>query len=59
MIFVCDINTDAVNKVNDVDDNIKAVVCDLRQTQLIASMVESSFDYLKEIQYSFGTHTDI
>ena len=38
-----------MNKVNDVDDNIKAVVCDLRQTQLISSMVEAGFDYLKEI----------
>ena len=48
-VFVCDINPGAVNKVNDVDDNIKAVVCDLRQTQLISSMVEAGFDYLKEI----------
>ncbi len=48
-VFVCDINPEAVNKVNDVDDNIKAVVCDLRQTQLISSMVEAGFDYLKEI----------
>ena len=48
-VFVCDINPAAVNKVNDVDDNIKAVVCDLRQTQLISSMVEAGFDYLKEI----------
>ncbi len=48
-VFVCDINEDAVNKVNDVDDNIKAVLCDLRQTQLIASMVEAGFDYLKEV----------
>ena len=47
--FVCDINPEAVNKVNDVDNNIKAVVCDLRQTQLISSMVEAGFDYLKEI----------
>ena len=46
---MCDINPGAVNKVNDVDDNIKAVVCDLRQTQLISSMVEAGFDYLKEI----------
>ena len=48
-VFVCDINTEAVHKVNNVDDNIKAVVCDLRQTQLISSMVEAGFDYLKEI----------
>ena len=48
-VFVCDINPGAVKKVNDVDDNIKAVVCDLRQTQLISSMVEAGFDYLKEI----------
>ena len=48
-VFVCDINPGAVNKVNNVDDNIKAVVCDLRQTQLISSMVEAGFDYLKEI----------
>ena len=48
-VFVCDINPEAVNKVNVVDDNIKAVVCDLRQTQLISSMVEAGFDYLKEI----------
>ena len=48
-VFVCDINPEAVNKVNDVDDNIRAVVCDLRQTQLISSMVEAGFDYLKEI----------
>ena len=48
-VFVCDVNADAVNKVNDVDDNIRAVTCDLRQTQLIASMVEAGFDYLKEI----------
>ena len=48
-VFVCDINPEAVKKVNDVDDNIKAVVCDLRQTQLISSMVEAGFDYLKEI----------
>ena len=48
-VFVCDINPGAVNKVNDVDDNIKAVECDLRQTQLISSMVEAGFDYLKEI----------
>ena len=47
-VFVCDINPGAVNKVNDVDDNIKAVECDLRQTQLISSMVEAGFDYLKE-----------
>ena len=48
-VFVCDINEHAVNAVNNFDDNIKAIVCDLRQTQLIASMVEASFDYLKEI----------
>ena len=48
-VFVCDINPGSVNKVNDVDDNIRAVVCDLRQTQLISSMVEAGFDYLKEI----------
>ena len=38
-----------MNKVNVVVDNIKAVVCDLRQTQLISSMVEAGVDYLKEI----------
>ena len=48
-VFVCDINPEAVNKVNNVDDNIKGVVCDLRQTQLISSMVEAGFDYLNEI----------
>ena len=48
-VFLCDINPEAVKKVNDVDDNIKAVVCDLRQTQLISSMIEAGFDYLKEI----------
>ena len=32
-----------------IRDSIKAVVCDLRQTQLISSMVEAGFDYLKEI----------
>ena len=48
-VFVCDINEDAVNRANSVDDNIKAMVCDLRQTQLIASMVEAGFDYLKEL----------
>ena len=48
-VFVCDINQEAVNKANNSEDNIKAVVCDLRQTQLIASMVEAGFDYLKEI----------
>ena len=48
-VFVCDINQEAVNKANNGEDNIKAVVCDLRQTQLIASMVEAGFDYLKEI----------
>ena len=48
-VFVCDINQEAVNKANNREDNIKAVVCDLRQTQLIASMVEAGFDYLKEI----------
>ena len=48
-VFVCDIDQDAVNKVNDIDDNIKAMLCDLRQTQLIASMVEAGFDYLKEV----------
>ncbi len=48
-VFVCDINSEAVNRINNSDENIKAIACDLRQTQLIASMVESSFDYLKEI----------
>ena len=48
-VFLCDINSEAVNKINNSDDNIKADVCDLRQTQLISSMVESGFDYLKEI----------
>jgi len=33
-VFVCDINDEAVNKANLADDNIKASVCDLRQTQL-------------------------
>ena len=48
-VFVCDINEEAVNKANKVNDNIKAVICDLRQTQLIASMVEAGFDYLEEV----------
>ena len=48
-VFVCDINEEAVNKANSVDDNIKATVCDLRQTQLISSMVEEGLDHLKEI----------
>ena len=43
-VFVCDINEEAVNKANRASDNIKAVICDLRQTQLIASMVEAGFD---------------
>ena len=38
-VFVCDINEEAVNRANNVDDNIRATVCDLRQTQLISSMV--------------------
>ena len=48
-VFVCDINEEAVKKANSVDDNIKATVCDLRQTQLISSMVEEGLDHLKEI----------
>ncbi len=48
-VFVCDINEEAVNKANGASDNIKAVICDLRQTQLIASMVEAGFDYLEEV----------
>ena len=55
-VFVCDINEEAVNKVNDLDDNIKAMICDLRQTQLIASMVEAGFDYLKEVDTVSYTH---
>ena len=31
-VFVCDINEDAVNQVNSNHTNIKAMVCDLRQT---------------------------
>ena len=48
-VFVCDINFEAVKRVNEIDDNIKAFECDLRQSQLIGSMVEAGFDYLKEI----------
>ena len=48
-VFVCDINKEAVYKANSVDDNIKATVCDLRQTQLISSMVEEGLDHLKEV----------
>ena len=48
-VFVCDINEDAVNKVNLNHTNIKAMVCDLRQTQLISSMVEAAFDYLGKL----------
>ena len=48
-VFVCDINEDAVNQVNSNHTNIKAMVCDLRQTQLISSMVESAFDYLGKL----------
>ena len=44
-VFVCDINEEAVNKANSVNDNIKATVCDLRQTQLISSMVEEGLDH--------------
>ena len=48
-VFVCDINEEAVNRANNVDDNIRATVCDLRQTQLISSMVEEGLDHLKEV----------
>ena len=48
-VFVCDINEDAVNKVNLNHTNIKAMVCDLRQTQLISSMVEAAFEYLGKL----------
>jgi NAD(P)-dependent dehydrogenase (short-subunit alcohol dehydrogenase family) len=48
-VFVCDINDEAVKKANLADDNIKASVCDLRQTQLIAAMIEEGFDYLGEL----------
>ena len=48
-VFVCDINQEAVKHVNSKHKNIKAVVCDLRQTQLISSMVESAFDYLGKL----------
>ena len=54
-VFVCDINEDAVNKVNDVDDNIKAMLCDLRQTQLIASMVEAGFEDIQIWWLSLST----
>ena len=45
-VFVCDINQDAVDMVNKNHQNIKAIFCDLSQTQMISSMVESAFDYL-------------
>ena len=45
-VFVCDINQDAVDTVNKNHQNIKAIFCDLSQTQMISSMVESAFDYL-------------
>ena len=48
-VFVCDINGEAVKRANLVEDNITASVCDLRQTQLIASMIEEGFDCLGEL----------
>ena len=48
-VFVCDINEEAVDRVNLNHSNIRAIVCDLRQTQLISSMVESEFDYLRKL----------
>ena len=48
-VFVCDINQDAVDMVNKNHQNIKAIFCDLSQTQMISSMVESAFDYLDHL----------
>mgnify|MGYP001265477504 FL=1 len=45
-VFVCDINQNAVDMINKKHKNIKAIFCDLRQTQMISSMVESAFDFL-------------
>ena len=58
-VFVCDINQDAVDMVNKNHQNIKAIFCDLSQTQMISSMVESAFDYFCLLYTSPSPRDDV